>query len=513
MKRKDELRARIDEMFERRKQQNTNGEKSTSTNPRVEEPKTPPRAKGAARLRKPPIDDNEDEEVFIDPEDPIFNLSPILPRQMPNFGPKIQPDQWQPGNVKRTVTFDKGHPKSATEDITESNLNHMERVAYKQFDDTKHHRETYAKMQREAEERAYADREKARQAELQRRKLQQDRHAMDNELSLKSLWAQGVQEMRQSDARLNEQLEANRQRMREETAKLERQKMQYEKEIMEQQALLKQQKLESKRQLEQIKLQAKEQRKREKARQAELKQKYEFDRLMAQAEADVRREDNLQTQQMARMEYQDRDNQRRHTKNVELGLVQMHNNDRNAQRKYDLIRAGLENADELATVYDRLRDNAQMRYFRGAAFKDARARNHIQHVNVDKEQRGILRERAVRDIFEEFDLGDPDLMNLSEPHISMPHRRYKHTGCGSYVHSYVITGVDEIKQHAITGRPRVIFTDGSSKALPAWRDGYALSIRVLRPYVYLINVFKQPVEMVNKHPGRCPFCCKDCNVQ
>lgn len=271
---------------------------------------------------------------------------------------------------------------------------------------------------------------------------------------------------------------------------------------------------------------SKEQRKREKARRQAMKDKYEFEQLMAEAEAQVHREDNKQTQQLARMEYQDRDNQRKHTRNVELGLAQLHNKNMNNQRRYDLLRMGLENADELATVYDRLRDNAQLRYFRGAAFKDARAKNHVQHVNVDKEQRGMLRERAVRDLFEEFDLGDPDVMDLTEPRISMPQRRLRHTACSSYIHSYIITGVHEIQQNASAGRPLVIFTDGTTRELPAWRNGYALIIRTLRPYVYLVNVFKQSVDMVDErlrnkvrkgfdddHSGRCPFCCRDCNVQ
>ena len=78
----------------------------------------------------------------------------------------------------------------------------------------------------------------------------------------------------------------------------------------------------------------------------------------------------------------------------------------------------------------------------------------------------------------------------------------------------------------LAGRPLVIFTDGTTRELPAWRNGYALIIRTLRPYVYLVNVFKQSVDMVDErlrnkvrkgsdddHSRRCPFCCRDCNVQ
>ena len=217
--------------------------------------------------------------------------------------------------------------------------------------------------------------------------------------------------------------------MREESAKMERQKLAYERELAEQKAILEQQRGEARRRREEIKLQAEEQRKAE-------------------------REHRAWKRQMAQLEYDDRD----HDRDVELGLTRLRNADRNDERKYELACAKLDRATELAGLYDGLMDSAQRRYFYRTAFNDARMANHLRNAKIEKEQRGIIRERELYEILKEFNLGDPLMMDLAEPNISMPMRRFAPASNRSYLHSFVFTGVERIVHSQKTGQIFVIFT-------------------------------------------------------
>ena len=124
-------------------------------------------------------------------------------------------------------------------------------------------------------------------------------------------------------------------------------------------------------------------------------------------------------------------------------------------------------------------------------------------------------------------MGDPDVVDLSEPNISIPVRRLNLSGRRSYLHSILVTGVDEIVHKKETGQVYIIFTNGTRKELPGWRRGYVIATHQIAPYVYIFNVFKQTTDMVESSVKRrrpeniydddddsigCPICCRKCNV-
>ena len=545
----------------------------TRTKPKIEEPVTPPR-----RTSKPPrvMDDFESDDD--DEDDSMFTLSTIPKKTIPKFDPKVNMSYWQPGNVKRTVAFEKGLPKSATEEFVQSNLDHMERIANRQHEDARQRRDTYAMMQRESEERAYADRERARQMELEKQKLRNEQRENDNRLSLRQIMSQFLQDAKKSEFELEQQYEANRQRMREENAKIEQQRMAYDKDIAKQRAAFEQQREESRRRKEEqqmkydmelvkqkalweqqrdeshrqherelakhraafeqqreesrrrkdeLIIQAEEKRRAQEAKIQAQEQQLAYQRQMALDEQDTRRQDIAQKQQVARWEFDDRSDQRRHTRDMELGLARMYQRDRQEQRNYEMARARLDRVTDLAKIYQNALDNNQRRYFNGLAFHDSRVANHVKNVNIDREQRGLRRQREMYDIFEEFNMGDPDVVDLSEPNISIPVRRLNLSGRRSYLHSVLVTGVDEIVHKKETGQVYIIFTNGTRKELPGWRRGYAIATHQIAPYVYIFNVFKQTTDMVESSVKRrrpeniydddddsigCPICCRKCNV-
>ena len=138
--------------------------------------------------------------------------------------------------------------------------------------------------------------------------------------------------------------------------------------------------------------------------------------------------------------------------------------------------------------------------------------NHRNCVKLEKEQRGINREAEVRDIFDAFDMGDPDMLDLTERRITHPIRLLRRSGCHSYLHTYLITGVESVIQNPDKD-PYILFMDGSRKTIPSWSDGYAIQPRSIRPHVWIMDVYKVPLDMADKPRRCCEICSKLCNVQ
>ena len=45
--------------------------------------------------------------------------------------------------------------------------------------------------------------------------------------------------------------------------------------------------------------------------------------------------------------------------------------------------------------------------------------------------------------------------------------------------------------------------DGSTKKIPSWNDGYSIQPRMIRPYVWIMHVYKVPLDMVDKPKRKC----------
>ena len=254
----------------------------------------------------------------------------------------------------------------------------------------------------------------------------------------------------------------------------------------------------------------------EEGRQRLAEQKLAWERERAHQNAELKK--YKERRSMTQMEYDDRANRRQHEQDTELGIIRLGNIDRDHERNYNLARAKLDRVTELANVYDSLQNGMQQRYFNGIAFHDARVGNHRNYVKVDKEQRGLKRDAYVRDIFDEFDMGDPDLLDLTERRISPPVRLLRHCERSSYLHTYLFTGVENVVQKQ--GKdPYVLFMDGSTKNIPSWAKGYAIQPRMIKPHVWIMDVYKLTRDMLDCDSDDddwhccCRSCRKLCNVQ
>ena len=448
---------------------------------------------------------------------------------------KVDTSRWNVGRETRRLHVHPDNTMTGEIDRQQSNLDHMVHIADREFDDAKHHRETVAQMHMTSEKRMYDDMEKQRKyneqmqsrhemlkwrAEEQKRIAEakalseaQGREYLDRERErnakfksqLLSEESEFKKMLHNSQLRMAEQKaqwereraqqQAELQRQREEhEAKLRYRQQEYEAEKARMREEQRRRDLEFERQIE-------ENKRREQTHREELQRQREHERAMREAEAQARKQQNQQDQYMARMEYNDRASNRNHQRDMELGAIQLANADRNAERSYNLAQTKLVRATELGNVYDTLMNSMQQRYFNDLAFRDARVGRHRNFVKVAKEQRAIDRETEVLDIFNEFDMGDPDMLDLSEPRISPQRRRLKHSDVRTYLHSYLLTGVERIviKEKA---DPYVLFIDGTRKTLPSWSDGYTFLSRMIRPYVWIIDVYKVPTDMVDKSVRR-----------
>lgn len=559
---REEMRRKIAEMTERRKreaEERKRANREARSNPTVREPPSPPRDRPIQNSgRMYPVDDTSFSRVS---QVPVPRAHLDFHGKMPD-PPKIDTAGWNVGRETRKLHM---HPdKTLTGEIQreQSNLDHMVHIADRQFDDAKHHRKTIAKMHMESQRQMYDDMEKQRKSteriqreqEMLRWKEREQQRIAEAKALSESQGREYLDKERERNAKFrsqllseqaefNKMLHAGRQRIEEQKATWERERAQQQAELDRQredhEAKLRyqQQEYEAERARQrdahhqrdlEFQREVEENIRREQAHRDEMRRQREHERDMRHAEAQAREQQNIQEQYMAQMEYGDRDRHRNHQRTMELGTMQLANADRNAERKYNLAQAKLARATELGNVYDMLMNSMQQRYFNDLAFRDARVGRHRNYVKIAKEQRGINREVEVLDIFEEFDMGDPDMLDLSERRISHTIRRAKHSGCHSYVHSYLLTGVESVVQKE-KGDSYIIFMDGSRKNIPSWVDGYAIQPRMIRPYVWIMDVYKVPLDMVDKPRGKCKrrddsddefdlerccrMCSKLCNVQ
>ena len=541
---KEEMRRKIAELTERRKREAEERKRANRTqgNPRVTEPPSPPRMRPTRNDEEPlrhPIPNSSRMYRVDEPNDELHTV--VAPKAHLNFHgrmpepTKADTSRWNVGRETRKLHIHPDKTMTGEIDREQSNLDHMVHIANREFDDAKHHRETVAKLHMESEKRMYDDMEKQRkynaQMQSQREMLKWRADEQKRIAEAKALSeAQGREYLdreRERNARFKSQLLSEESefkkvlhnsqlRMAEQRAQWERERAQQQAELQRQheehEAKLRyrQQEYEAekarmreeqhRRDLE-FKREIEENKRREQAHREELQRQREHERAMRESEAQARERQHLQDQYMAQMEYSDRARNRAHQRDMELGTMQLANADRNAERRYNLAQTKLVRAAELGNVYDTLMNSMQQRYFNDLAFRDARVGRHRNYVKIAKEQRGINRETEVLDIFDEFDMGDPDMLDLSERRISPQRRRLKHMGCHSYLHSYLFTGVERIVQKEKTD-PYVLFIDGTRKTLPSWADGYAIQPRMIRPYVWVIDVYKVPTDMVDKSVRR-----------
>ena len=540
---KEEMRRRIAELTERRKREaeaRKNANRESRSNPRVTNPQSPPRSRTNVhdepqpnRNRMYTRDDSSDDETIP---------RVIIPRAHLDFHgrmpepPKIDTTGWTVGRETRKLHM---HPdKTLTGEISrqQSNLDHMVHIADRQFDDARHHRETLAKMHMESEKRMYEDMEQQRKAneEIQRRhqilkwKEQEQKRIAEAKALSETRRQEYLDKELERNAKFKSQLLSEESEFKKvlhnSQLRMAEQKAQWERERAQQQAELARQREEHEAQLRYQKQQheaerarmheeqrerelafqreVEENKRREQVQREEMHRQRQHERAMRESEAQAREQQNLQEQYMAQMEYGDRARHRAHQRDMELGTMQLANADRNAERQYNLAQTKLVRASELADVYDRVQNGIQQRAFNAMAFHDSRVGKHRNYVKLDKEQRGIDREVEVRDIFDAFDMGDPDMLDLTERRITHPIRLLKHSNCHSYLHTYLFTGVDSVIQKP--GKdPYVLFMDGSRKEIPSWADGYAIQPRSIRPHVWIMDVYKVSLDMVDKPRRRC----------
>ena len=170
----EEQRAKIKELIERRKREKeAKKENRTSDSPsstrqgsggtRREEETTrtkPPSTSHEKRFRSDDDDSDSDDRILTMPK----------PRAHLNFGnhipppPMIDTNGWSVGSETRRLHQ---HPdKTLTGEVKfkQSNLDHMERMTTRQFDDAKHHRETVARVQLESQKQMYKDMDRQRRS-------------------------------------------------------------------------------------------------------------------------------------------------------------------------------------------------------------------------------------------------------------------------------------------------------------------------------------------------------------
>ena len=550
---REDMRRRIAELNERRKREAEEQKRANraqgnppprNAGPVITEPPSPPRARPTRGTQEEPLRypiPNSGRMYSV--EDPAFqtpvsdSIPTVIPRAHLNFHgrmpepTKADTSRWNVGRETRKLHVHPDKTMTGEIDRQKSNLDHMIHIADREFDDAKHYRETVAKMHMKSEKRMYDDMEKQRKyneqmqsrhemlkwrAEEQKRIAEakalseaQGREYLDRERERN---AKFKSQLLTEEAEFKKVLHNNKLRMAEQKAQWKHERAQQQAELQRQREeheakmRYRQQEYEAekaklreeqhRRDLE-FQREIEENKRREQAHREEMQRQREHERAMREAEAQARQQQNLQEQYMVQMEYGDRERNRNHQRDVELGALQLANADRNAERQYNLAQTKLVRATELGNVYNTLMNSMQQRYFNDLAFRDARVGRHRNYVKVAKEQRGIDRETEVLDIFDEFDMGDPDMLDLSERRISPQKRRLKHSNCHSYLHSYLFTGVESIVQKE-KADPYVLFIDGTRKTLPSWGDGYVIQPRMIRPYVWIIDVYKVPTDMVDK---------------
>lgn len=150
-------------------------------------------------------------------------------------------------------------------------------------------------------------------------------------------------------------------------------------------------------------------------------------------------------------------------------------------------------------------------------FQDARQREYVGKVNIDRTQRGERFDRNVALTFNRFGLEVPDVETMRQPAISqltrLDDRKRK-----SYVGSRLLTGVRRIDDDDIDGY--VEFLNGQRLHLPGSDEGYIREVVQVMPHVYVIHINQFTPEFLDSHgykTRRDPFdCCKDpfgCSIQ
>ena len=150
-------------------------------------------------------------------------------------------------------------------------------------------------------------------------------------------------------------------------------------------------------------------------------------------------------------------------------------------------------------------------------FQDARQREYIGKINIDRTQRGERFDRNVALTFTRFGLEVPNVETMRQPAISeltrLDDRKRK-----SYIGSRLLTGVRRIDDDAIDGY--VEFLNGQRLYLPGSDEGYIREVVQVMPHVYVIHINQFTPEFLDSHgykTRRDPFdCCKSpfgCSIQ
>lgn len=446
--------------------------------------KTPPSSPSRSRRnteapRAPPIspnnraflldDDDEPTEVIDDISDesdiefiPTFRFQqPRIPQYNPPKPPRPETVDIEPPRVTRKATIDRDGNKTAEQTTHYGNIAYMKHIVDQQYADGRDARQTYERMQDKTEERAYKN----------------------------------ISEQRAAAERMYNEAESRRYNNKRDVlaAKLESQRMHYEDQEKARQAELAQ--LSEKHRIraqEYLRKQREEDRKQEelrKQREAEEERK-EMERIRREVDEEIRRQENEAKLKMAQMKYNDRADERYIDKSAKLEEQRMKYADKHDERVHDERKQRLYQAKELADIHNDFMDRAQERYFKGVAFRDARVRNHRDWVNVDKENKGIERERELEDTFEEMGLGNPYHYDFTEPMMSPATRRLVHGNWKSYEYSLLFTGVENI---VIKGNDTYVeFLNGNIKPLPKYKDGYHIVYKRLVSNVWIVDVYKYP---------------------
>ena len=457
--------------------------------------RTPPRSsRNAEAARAPPIspnnrgflldDDDEATEVEADISDeseietiPTFKFQqPRNPSHAPPRPPRPDTIHVEPAKMTREATIDRNGNKTAKQTEYEGNLPYMSRIADHQYADTKDARRTYERLYDKSEERAYKNASEQRAAaermynEAENRRYNNKREVREAQLEKQRMYYENQEKARQAElARLEEENRIKREESIRDFHERHR--------IKTEEFLRKRREEDLKR--EELR----------KQREAEEERK-EMERFRREVDEEIRRQENEAKLKMAQMDYKDRANERYIDKSAKLEEQRMKYADKRDERIHDERKQRLYQAKELADIHNDFMDRAQERYFKGVAFRDARVRNHRDWVKIDKENKGIERERELEDIFEEMGLGNPYYYDFTEPMMSADTRRLVHAGRRGYEYSVLFTGVENI--FAKGNDTYVEFLNGNIKPLPKYEDGYNIVYKRLVSNVWIVDVYKYP---------------------
>ena len=477
--------------------------------------RTPPRSsRNAEAPRAPPIspnnrgflldDDDEATEVEADISDeseietiPTFRFQqPRIPLYNPPKPPRAETVNIEPPRVTRKATIDRDGNKTAEQTTHYGNIAYMKHIVDQQYADGRDARQTYERMQDKTEERVYKNASEQRAAaermynEAETRRYNNKREVREAQLEKQRMYYENQEKARQAElARLEEENRIKREESIRDFHERHR--------IKTEEFLRKRREEDLKR--EELR----------KQREAEEERK-EMERFRREVDEEIRRQENEAKLRMAQMDYKDRANERYIDKSAKLEEQRMKYADKRDERIHDERKQRLYQAKELADIHNDFMDRAQERYFKSVAFRDARVRNHRDWVNVDKENKGIERERELEDIFEEMGLGNPYYYDFTEPMMSADTRRLVHAGRRGYEYSVLFTGVENI--FAKGNDTYVEFLNGNIKPLPKYSDGYNIVYKRLVSNVWIVDVYKYP-KSLNEPMHKRKDDEDNCNVQ